>query len=301
MKRLTLFVLLLTSLITRAQYIPMTVEFSDSTSLKVVPAKCYTDSITIYGYFQGGTRPYQYKWTYISDNNTVVQDFQEATILPGWDYLFDHLDHFGVALTVPQPRVSNSLSWTGKWKLTVIDSKVTSPTDQHDTLNVTVNYKWPDQIILPMFVPVYQEAYNLDGSPVVFKPQNGLPPCDTCVGTYLLIKPQRGTPPYDILLIGADNLGNPVEHYGQNGMSLTITNLAQLHAGCYGIYVTDAAGCQEVFDYCYTTTGSEELSMNQTKLTRVINMLGQESMRIPNTVLILCYSDGSTEKVFITE
>ena len=44
----------------------------------------------------------------------------------------------------------------------------------------------------------------------------------------------------DFPIIGTDNLGNHVEYYGSHCQSLNITNLAELYAGCYDIYVEDS-------------------------------------------------------------
>jgi hypothetical protein len=47
--------------------------------------------------------------------------------------------------------------------------------------------------------------------------------------------------------------------------------------------------------------GINELSMNQRKLIKVIDMMGRTTQLEPNRLLIKCYNDGTTEKVFITE
>ena len=284
-----LMLCLITSLV-RAQYVPMTIYGGtflppDTCSIRAVPAGCYFDSARFEGFIRGGQRPYQYKWTYVSNGNSTAQDFMPAEIQPGHDYIIDILDRFDVTLYAPQPRLSNATGWQGTWKLTVLDSRIQTrpnqPVDPHDTLIVTFKYKWPDQIILPMN-------------------QNGAPSCDTCVGEYLWIVPQRGTPPYDIALIGVDNMGNPVEHYGTNCSGLWITNFAELHSGCYDIYVTDKMGCQEVFDYCYTTTGVEELDPNN-QLVRIVDITGRPVEPTPNTILLYQYADGTTKKVLITQ
>jgi hypothetical protein len=298
MKHLLLLFLFISTL-GYSQYYPMTVHYNDSTTIAVIPSNCYDGTAEIYGYIQGGQRPYYYKWTYISNNNTVVQDSTVPTIVPGHDYLFDHLDHFDVSLNSPQPRLFTSLNWTGQWKLTVIDSRVESATDKHDTLNFTISYKWPDQMILPMYVTPEPSTYTISGLPISAKYNGGLPTCDTCPGEYLQIKPQRGTPPYNILLIGQDNLGNDVEYYGYQCMGLYITNLAQLYAGCYDIYVEDGGGCSEVFNYCYTTTGIEELTLER-KVIKITDIMGKECFPEPNKLLIYHYSDNSTDKVFVS-
>lgn len=44
-----------------------------------------------------------------------------------------------------------------------------------------------------------------------------------------------------------------------------------------------------------------ELSMNQRKLIKVIDLMGKTTQLEPNRFLIMCYNDGTTEKVFINE
>jgi len=254
-----------------------TIPVGDTCTIHTVPANCYNDSMTIEGYIQGGQRPIYYTWKLVN-NNTVIQDSTLSTILPGHDYLTDWLDFLDVSLNTPQPKLGNA-NYT--YRLTVIDSYVESANDKHDTLVVDFKYKFPNQITLP--------------TPIANVPQ-----CDTCVGQYLSINPQFGTEPYNILLIGTDNLGNPVEYYGYNCQSLNITNLAELHAGCYDIYVEDVMGCMESFDYCYTTTGIDELTLEK-KLIRITDLMGRECLSEPNKILIYHYSDGSTLKQFIQE
>ena len=41
--------------------------------------------------------------------------------------------------------------------------------------------------------------------------------------------------------------------------------------------------------------------MNQRKLIKVIDMMGRTTELTPNRLLIMCYNDGTTEKVIITE
>lgn len=273
-----------------SQYTPMTIKYGtylppDTCSIRVITADCFTDSVRFEGYIQGGLRPYQYKWEYVS-NNTVAQELQPANIIPGHDYIIDILDRFDVSLNVPQPRLNPTVGWQGTFRLTVIDSRIetTNPPGQdlHDTLTVIFKYKWPDQLILP-------------------NPVASVPSCDTCIGDYLFITPQRGTPPYDILLIGEDNNGNHVEHYGQNAMGLNVTNLAQLAAGCYDIYVTDSRGCQEKFNYCFTTTDIEEIYSDPGAIVRVTDLMGRDVALETNKTLILHYSNGTTRKLYITE
>jgi len=275
MKNLLLLLLLLPNLMW-AQYRPMsiyyTVPVGDTCTIHTVPANCYNDSMTMEGYIQGGQRPIYYTWKLVN-NNTVIQDSTLCTIVPGHDYLTDWLDFLDVSLNIPQPKLGNA-NYT--YRLTVIDSYVESANDKHDTLIVNFKYKFPNQITLP--------------TPVANVPQ-----CDTCVGQYLSINPQFGTEPYNILLIGTDNLGNPVEYYGYNCQSLNITNLAELHAGCYDIYVEDVMGCMESFDYCYTTTGIDELTLEK-KLVSITDLMGRECLPEPNKLLIYHYSDGTTQK-----
>jgi hypothetical protein len=229
--------------------------------------------MTIEGYIQGGQRPIYYTWKLVN-NNTTIQDSTLCTIVPGHDYLTDWLDFLDVSLNNPQPKLGNG-NYT--YRLTVIDSRVESATDKHDTLIVNFKYTFPNQITLPT-------------------PLANLPDCDTCVGEYLSINPAMGTSPYNILLIGADNLGNHVEYYGYHCQSLNITNLAELYAGCYDIYVEDIMGCMESFDYCYTTTGVTELAIGK-HLVKVTDLMGKECLPEPNKLLIYHYSDGSTDKI----
>lgn len=279
MKTYTLYLLLLFAGFARAQYFPMSIHYNvpvgDTCTIRVVPANCYFDSMRIEGFIQGGIRPIYYTWKLVN-TNIVVQDSTLCTIVPGHDYPIDWLDHMDVSLTNPQPKLG-SANYT--WRLTVIDSRVESQTDKHDTLIVNFKYKFPDQITLPT-------------------PAANVPQCDTCTGQFLWINPQAGTAPYNILLIGTDNLGNHVEYYGEHCQSLHITNLAELHAGCYDIYVQDAMGCQEVFDYCYTTTSIDELVIDR-KLVKITDLTGRSCAAEGNKLLIYHYADGSTQKIVI--
>jgi len=280
MKNLLLLLLFLPNLIL-GQYNPMSIYYTipvgDTCTIHTVPANCYNDSMTIEGYIQGGQRPIYYTWKLVN-NNTVIQDSTLCTILPGHDYPTDWLDFLDVSLNNPQPKLGNG-NYT--YRLTVIDSRVESATDKHDTLIVNFKYTFPNQITLPT-------------------PLANLPDCDTCVGEYLWINPNMGTPPYNILLIGTDNLGDHVEYYGYHCQSLLITNLAELYAGCYDIYIEDIMGCMESFDYCYTTTGVDELTLEK-KLIRITDLIGRECLPEPNKILIYHYNDGSTLKQFIQE
>lgn len=47
--------------------------------------------------------------------------------------------------------------------------------------------------------------------------------------------------------------------------------------------------------------GVNELSMNQRKLIKVIDLMGRPTELTPNRILIKCYNDGTTEKVYINE
>jgi len=47
--------------------------------------------------------------------------------------------------------------------------------------------------------------------------------------------------------------------------------------------------------------GINELSINQRKLIKVIDLMGRTTELTPNRMLIKCYNDGTTEKVFINE
>jgi hypothetical protein len=48
-------------------------------------------------------------------------------------------------------------------------------------------------------------------------------------------------------------------------------------------------------------SGINELSMSHRKLIKVIDMMGKETKLEPNRLLIKCYDDGSTEKVYINQ
>jgi hypothetical protein len=82
----------------------------------------------------------------------------------------------------------------------------------------------------------------------------------------------------------------------------------------------DSTGCYnfQLTLYCYQKTmnyktlivnqseyvgfvGINELSMNQRKLIKVIDLMGRPTDLTTNRLLIKCYNDGTTEKVFITE
>ena len=82
----------------------------------------------------------------------------------------------------------------------------------------------------------------------------------------------------------------------------------------------DSTGCYnfQLTLYCYQKTmnyktlivnqseyvgfvGINELSMNQRKLIKVIDLMGRTTELTPNRLLIKCYNDGTTEKVYINE
>jgi hypothetical protein len=151
-----------------------------------------------------------------------------------------------------------------------------------------------------MYVAPEPTTYTIGGLPICGKYNDGLPTCDTCTGEYLKIKPELGTAPYNILFTGVDNLGNYVEYYGYHCQALHITNLAQLHAGCYEIYVTDDNGCSETFDYCYTTTGLDDKQLNK-ELVKIVDLMGRPTEPTPNKILFYQYADGTTKKILITQ
>lgn len=285
MKHLLLFLLITTSSLVLSQYMPMTIHGNlptfqypnDTCTIHVTPAQCTNDACLISGYIQGGTRPYFYKWRYIS-NNTIVQDSTPCTIVPGYDYLFDNLDHFDVSLNTPQVRLFGTLNWTGQWELTVIDSRVESATDKHDTLKVIITHKWPETPII-----------NINA-------------CDTCQDEYLWVTPQRGTPPYNITVSKLlSSGGSTVAYYGEHCTGLNITSLAEIEPACYIISVADVWGCYNETTYCYgVTTGIDELSKNK-ELIRIVDILGKPTEPTPNKILFYQYSDGTTKKVLITQ
>lgn len=88
------------------------------------------------------------------------------------------------------------------------------------------------------------------------------------------------------------------------------------------VYYTgiDSTGCYnfQLTLYCYNKSmnyktlivnqtenigflGVNELSMNKRKLIKVIDLMGRTTELTPNRILINCYNDGTTEKVYITE
>lgn len=239
---------------------------------------CYFSNVEVSAYITGGVPPYQYKWSRkINGVTTLLQDYVDAPLV--YDMLFTQFDRYGVDLLTEQPPMGLT---SQLFTLTVLDSRVESTDtlnpDLHDTLIFSFSIQWPSQISYPNVTDV-------------------LPSCDTCSDGYLGITPQNGTEPYNILLIGTDNLGNHVEYYGYHCQAIHVTSLAQLHMGCYSIYVTDDNGCNETFDYCYTTTEVDELSVER-KLLRVVDMLGNITEPTPNKILFYQYSDGTTEKHF---
>lgn len=50
-----------------------------------------------------------------------------------------------------------------------------------------------------------------------------------------------------------------------------------------------------------STVGVSELSMNERKLIKVIDLMSRTTEITPNKTLIYCYSDGTTEKKYIKE
>jgi hypothetical protein len=85
-------------------------------------------------------------------------------------------------------------------------------------------------------------------------------------------------------------------------------------------YPIDSTGCYnfQLVVYCYNKSmnyktmvinqsenigfaGINELSMNQRKLIKVIDMMGRPTDLTSGRMLIKCYNDGTTEKVFINE
>ncbi|MFM6935784.1 MAG: hypothetical protein ACKOXP_10095 [Flavobacteriales bacterium] len=249
--------------------------------VSITPPACYFDSAIISAYIVGGVPPYQYKWTRkINGVTTIVQDFQNAPLT--LDYILDENDQYGVDLLTSQaPMGSGSVLF----KLTVLDSHIENLTpghlDEHDTLITDVTVTWPTQISYPNITEV-------------------IPSCDTCADGHLFITPLNGTSPYNILFIGTDNYGNHVEYFGEHCSGMAITNLAELHVGCYDIYITDYNGCHEVFNYCFTTTSLSELTKVKKRL-KVFDLYGNIIQPSTGKIMIYEYSDGSREKVFISE
>lgn len=90
----------------------------------------------------------------------------------------------------------------------------------------------------------------------------------------------------------------------------------------YLVYYTgiDSTGCYnfQLTLYCYNKSmnyktivvnqteyigfsGINELSMNQRKLIKVIDLMGRTTELTPDRILIKCYNDGTTEKVYINQ
>ena len=295
MKNLLLILLFITS----SGYSQIPTNINPMVAVKTVTGPdCYFSNTEISAYITGGVPPYQYKWSRKVNADTILlQDYMSAPLV--YDMLFPQFDRYGVDLLSEQlPMIGGN-----KFILTVIDNHVESTNPQnpdlHDTLVYSFNIQWPQQIILPMYVAPEPTTYTIGGLPISAKYNGGLPHCDTCSGEYLVIRPELGTAPYNILLIGTDNLGNHVEYYGYHCQSLHITNLAELHAGCYNIYIEDDNGCQEVFDYCYTVTGIEELTLDR-KLISITDIMGKECLPETNKILVYHYSDNTTKKVFLS-
>jgi len=96
-----------------------------------------------------------------------------------------------------------------------------------------------------------------------------------------------------------------------NGVALVYTTLFPnvLTTGCYNFQLTlycyqKSLNYKTVIindSYYVGISGINELSMNQRKLIKVIDLMGRTTKLEPNRLLIMCYNDGTTEKVFITE
>ena len=297
MKNLLLILLFVTSL--GYSQIPTTI--NPMALVKTVTGPdCYFSNTQVSAYITGGVPPFQYKWSRkIYGVTTLLQDYMNAPLV--YDMLFPQFDRYGVDLLTEQPQMGPT---SQLFTLTVLDSHVESTNplnpDLHDTLTVSFNILWPSQITLPMYVAPEPTTYTIGGLPICGKYNDGLPTCDTCTGEYLKIKPELGTAPYNILFTGVDNLGNYVEYYGYHCQALHITNLAQLHAGCYEIYVTDDNGCSETFDYCYTTTGLDDKQLNK-ELVKIVDLMGRPTEPTPNKILIYYYSDGTIIKQLKSE
>jgi hypothetical protein len=67
-----------------------------------------------------------------------------------------------------------------------------------------------------------------------------------------------------------------------------------IHKNNYDLY--------SIILYFYLFTKNQLLFMTKLKfLIKVIDMMGRTTELTPNKLLIMCYDDGSTEKVMITE
>jgi len=74
-------------------------------------------------------------------------------------------------------------------------------------------------------------------------------------------------------------------------------------SGCYRYDVALACPTGNVTiltsTYYVSTVGIEELSIDQRKLIKVIDLMGRETKLESNQFLIKCYSDGTTERIYI--
>jgi hypothetical protein len=94
-----------------------------------------------------------------------------------------------------------------------------------------------------------------------------------------------------------------------NGVALVYTTLFPnvLTTGCYNFQLTlycyqKSMNYKTVIvndSYYIGFSNINELSMNQRKLIKVIDMMGRETKLESNQFLIKCYSDGTTERVYI--
>jgi hypothetical protein len=96
-----------------------------------------------------------------------------------------------------------------------------------------------------------------------------------------------------------------------NGVTLVYTTLFPnvLTTGCYNFQLTlycyqKSMNYKTVIvndSYYIGFSGIEELSMNNRKLIKVIDLMGRTTELTTNRLLIKCYNDGTTEKVYINE
>jgi hypothetical protein len=87
--------------------------------------------------------------------------------------------------------------------------------------------------------------------------------------------------------------------------SFTFPPYAFTQDGCYRfnvVFTCVTGGTITLTSTWYVSTvGIEELSMNQRKLIKVIDLMGKETTLQTNKILIKCYSDGTTERVYVRD